>query len=1808
LGDDIIQGDGFVGVEPVDDFGAVRDQSGVLHISVSTLNSDTDGNDYVEGGDGRDVIFGNLGQDDLVGGNSSLFGLDNSNLRGDTSDMIFGGAGLDVERNHMGGAHVRDADVIIGDNGNIYRLVDRYGSFMEFVYDSKYEGKIIPRAAELLDYTLGGLDFSATTAKNDIGGSDEIHGESGDDVIYGMLGDDILFGEGQDDDLIGGGGHDWISGGTGQDGILGDDGRIFTSRDSVRGEPLYGVAGVGSDELDFEILVVPGQIPLQSVTYVTGLLNKTAHLTPSNLDPYLISQDPEFDAQYANDIVFGGWGNDFLHGGAGDDALSGAEAMPVYYSHPYNSGDVLGYGIPGSEGKFAAYDEDSPLAKIRVDDTGAYTYQGDVPFILNFDAGEGPDDPYASVVQVDPVPTDGDDVIFGNLGNDWLVGGSGRDYLYGGWGNDLLNADDDHDTTKETLDPFANNVSDEHPSYEDLAYGGEGRDVIIGNTQGDELVDWSSQSNSYIVPFSPFLADSGQTHDILDSLIINNGSGEAPINIYSDLDGSQDAYLRINSTGAGVFVGGSILMAGDIRIDDGLMIQATDADTPLVIHAGAAGIQPGSLQKIIPVPSQNELFDGLASSPTFSLKLEWMADGILYQGTARSIGIAATEQEVESALNSVLSEHSNLSVTVTRPETVKGVVPNEWIISFGEGFESATIHGIKAEVDALTAPYLEMQSHDLTTQWFSGELQLGRGEVSLIQGNEDTIDDHLHLVSQTASVAVDAVVGGDYLLGNLSASALRDVNFDYDVTIAGDFSTQTNYGMTHLRGDVTAGGSLSLLGDTDLHGDRRLIAGAEGVLGGLTIGSADQVDSLTVGGNLVLRAGNGGQIDVHTPILASSDVQALTIEEAGDVTFHENLIVAGDVIIHASGVVTFKGGVNIGSGGSFKVLGASAVVFEGDSSGVALSGVNAFQSSGDIVLEADSWTLSPSQTISGAGMLSLRPATLGLDIYLGQASDLVSKSGWLLTFESLNSFVGKFHTLKIGQVLEGKALDSAGDLELLGTTGGDFPRDLDVALYGRGVRLAGSTSTTWDFAQSLELNAHDTLSLETGIVTTGDLILSSDAGKVVQSQGGLVVGGNLSLATQLGFELTDTRVSGLVQAVNRGEGSMLLSMTGSNGLSLEQLGEGIVSVSVPSGDLTLTQIQATGQVSLAVSDGDILGQTAPETPQITAQGLQLLINGSAGSLEQPLRLHVDEVGLSEVTSTASEIVATNSQDLLVESSGALGSLWLDVAGDLQLTGRFDLSGNLGVKSQGDLQVTAGTLLTLQGDATAIMESLSGSIHLARGGELALANGDAMVKANTDVVLDGRLIGSANIGLVALGGEIKRETAGADVAIQSAGLFIDSGLGVGNDLTLTTQVQSLAATIATGALHISEADDLVVDEVTVQVNAWEDFAMASSTFAMSGVNSESQELFLPVETVTQTISLTKGWNQIAIGLDTGSQHVSDLFGDRMSHIKQIITGNRIFDPRVPAFLNTLDTLKVGEGLWIETSEPIEAIEITGLEISAANIELNAGWNFVGLPIMEERSLAEAGSSLESWEKVSRITDGNRNYLPTLPTFLNTLSVFEPGQAYWIEATGTTQWKIGRDAGTHDPAPLGYLFMDVNGSLMLNQPVMTRGDVYMSASEVGFDYNGSNAVISARELWVETNTGFGASSSPIVTQVERVAGHFGVGGYYMSNLTDLKVSVLGLSASAPASGDLKISVLDGNLTLVGTLGSRDGITLDVLKGGLVDLETQSATGILVIDGNIRSAAQGVDAYSHQALVYNQGLRSGLSDSIREQGPRN
>jgi Ca2+-binding RTX toxin-like protein len=457
LGDDVIQGDG---------------STAFTSLAVSRLSADGagDGDDYIEGNGGNDLIFGNLGQDDIVGGSSSLFGLGAASDRLDGADVIHGGSGTHATRNDAGDVaagddHGRDADMILGDNGNVYRIVgtgSANGVYTSFAYDGAYAVRIIPRVADLLDYAavVGGL-----------GAGDEIHGESGDDTVHGMAGDDTLYGDGQDDDLYGEAGDDWISAGTGEDAVLGDDGRIMTSRNGIA-EPLYAVAATT------QTAIASNADKLEATIYQTGTLRKSVDLTPF--------------AEGGDDTVYGGLGDDSLHGGAGDDGMSGAEALAGFYASP---GGTPALQWDAVTGKFQAFNDSAPLGKI----SGHF---------LNHEAFD------AQGQKID----DGADQLFGGDGNDWLTGGTGSDRMFGGQGNDILNADDNLDTNGGA------NSSADSAAYADAdtAFGGGGRDTLIGNTTADRLIDWNGNCNYFVVPFknngSPAIVRSHNPH-ILDFLI-----------------------------------------------------------------------------------------------------------------------------------------------------------------------------------------------------------------------------------------------------------------------------------------------------------------------------------------------------------------------------------------------------------------------------------------------------------------------------------------------------------------------------------------------------------------------------------------------------------------------------------------------------------------------------------------------------------------------------------------------------------------------------------------------------------------------------------------------------------------------------------------------------------------------------------------------------------------------------------------------------------------------------------------------------------------------------------------------------------------------------------------------------------------------------------------------------------------------------------------------------------------------------------------------------------------------------------------
>ena len=173
------------------------DPTAPLTIRPSVDNRATDGDDYIEGGGGNDVIFGNLGQDDIVGGSSDLFSLTTPAQRPDGADLIFGGAGTrdrpQRRRRHDRRPATRsDADAILGDNGNIFRARRRRPAPRLRLPDVQLRQlrrrprQRSSRARSSCSTTRRAAPTSTPArAATDIGAADEIHGESGDDFVYG---------------------------------------------------------------------------------------------------------------------------------------------------------------------------------------------------------------------------------------------------------------------------------------------------------------------------------------------------------------------------------------------------------------------------------------------------------------------------------------------------------------------------------------------------------------------------------------------------------------------------------------------------------------------------------------------------------------------------------------------------------------------------------------------------------------------------------------------------------------------------------------------------------------------------------------------------------------------------------------------------------------------------------------------------------------------------------------------------------------------------------------------------------------------------------------------------------------------------------------------------------------------------------------------------------------------------------------------------------------------------------------------------------------------------------------------------------------------------------------------------------------------------------------------------------------------------------------------------------------------------------------------------------------------------------------
>ena len=591
VGDDIIEGGAAADIVAA---GAGNDQL-FGSVEIDLLQAIANGNaqsgtglkgDWLNGGDGDDIVVASADDDALFGGHGSdilIGGAGDDVLNGDddytaisfdwaisdygnlfdrwyslimiesapagAADELYGGAGNDFLAGGFGDDHLYGGDgndsiggndnddVVYGGSGNDY-LTGDYG---QLAYDSGYgavvqgndyldggDGDDWMQGESGNDQLYGGagndLIWGDATYAGVVDGSDYLDGEDGNDQLVAGGGDDDLFGGAGDDTLFGDAGADYLDGEDGSDGLVGGDGND-TLFGGANNDSLWGdsdASGTGADYLDGE----DGDDILMGyggADTLEGGLGKDT-LLGGNGDDQLSGDD-------GDDQLAGEAGDDFLVGGDGKDVIRGDDGNDIAYGD--GGADVL-YGLAGAD----VLDGGDGNDEVQGGDANDTLFGGaDDDFVVGQLGGDVLDG------------GSGNDEVQGNEGNDTVGGGSGNDTLFGLTGNDVVSGGDGVDY----VDGGDGNDSLYGGSDNDWLLGGIGNDTLDGGA-GDDLLSGDSGIDTYVF-------GRGSGHDVIENYDISYGASDAlrftadvlPAEVLAQRSGN-DLVLTIGDTGDSVTI------------------------------------------------------------------------------------------------------------------------------------------------------------------------------------------------------------------------------------------------------------------------------------------------------------------------------------------------------------------------------------------------------------------------------------------------------------------------------------------------------------------------------------------------------------------------------------------------------------------------------------------------------------------------------------------------------------------------------------------------------------------------------------------------------------------------------------------------------------------------------------------------------------------------------------------------------------------------------------------------------------------------------------------------------------------------------------------------------------------------------------------------------------------------------------------------------------------------------------------------------------------------------------------------------
>ena len=708
-------------------------------------------------------------------------------------------------------------------------------------------------------------------------------------------------------------------------------------------------------------------------------------------------------------------------------------------------------------------------------------------------------------------------------------------------------------------------------------------------------------------------------------------------------------------------------------------------------------------------------------------------------------------------------------------------------------------------------------------------------------------------ITQTEALTSSSVV-------NLDAGNLLDVDADIsatDITLNGDGDVEVATVLNATAGNVnvTAGNDVTLANTTDATGDVTVTAGnqltATGAIGGgagtdnitLTSNTGD-IDiaattaqtalSIDAGDNLIARstltgssvAATAGQdLTVLDTVTSTGTIITLTAGQSLNQT--GSLVATTDITLEAStGAIDTVGtatGVNYNADAGDSITIGGAVTVTGDfgfgqriepTGTVALdAAVSAATITGDA---AGDIRLATGQTLTSAGATNLDAGNL-LEL-LGdvQATDItLNADGDMTVATALDATGGNVLATAGNDASFADAVDATGnvtlgageDLSVTGAIGGAGNTDAvtlsadsgsitaDGAITGSAAASlnAGQNITTAGAIRAssitgtagLDLNTGDTLtSTATDIQLTAgtDLNLGDDAisaEDIILTAGeNLTQTGNLNATANIDLEAT----SGSILALGTSD-AVLYDLGAADDVTIR-------------GDVTATGAITIGQA--IEPDGVVSLEAVIQGAGVTADAGGDILLTNAGSINSSDIVDLDAGNLLDIDGT----IAGTDLTLRADGDADIATSLNATAGDVEVTAGNDATLTDTVDATGDIDLTAGDLLTVSGE-------LGGNSN-AQNISLTSNTGNIDVSAAVDAVAAATFDAGQDLTIVAVDGASITGTAGQDINANGA-LNTTAGniaLDAGADLTLAAQTGSAADIALTAGDNLTQDGNLV----------------------------------------------------------------------------------------------------------------------------------------------------------------------------------------------------------------------------------------------------------------------------------------------------------------------------------------------------------------------------------------------------------------